>query len=283
MRREFWLALAVALGVLAHVATASALTCTLMPVVSGNETTPLARDLVAIHRASVDAIEGGGMTLIGPDDARRRIGRDPAGRCIRHNCAHLLLSAVDVDVVAFVRLFAPGGRLTTVVFTLISSEGSFAGYATVGTDLEGATHAAFRQARDRLFEGDLLLAGRSPPQPVPTSLPPAVPATPRPRFEEHAHWSNWVIGGSLVLGGVIAIVVPIPELLMGERCVSTSPAGCHAWITPNPDSYGAIAIGGAAAAAGIISLLSAPIRVQVRVTPPVRETAAVRVEVSGTY
>lgn len=107
-------------------------------------------------------------------------------------------------------------------------------------------------------EGSIELGLESEPSPD------GAPSGPRATRSEPSPF-NWIIGGGLAVGGVVALISPLSTLTREGQCVATTDAWCVERVHFGVQSGVLLAIGLAALAAAVIIDAAAPIRVEVAV------------------
>lgn len=118
--------------------------------------------------------------------------------------------------------------------------------------------------------------------PVAVTLSPASDVSaPEPITRTEPHLANWVLGGALVLGGVVALISPLHTLAVLDQCVDAHglPEGyCRSTATFGAQSGILLGIGAAALAGGIVVMVAQPLQATTVVTPD-----AAWIQLSGTF
>lgn len=110
--------------------------------------------------------------------------------------------------------------------------------------------------------------------------PPVLDEAPaEPVTRDEPHFANWLIGGTLALGGVVALISPIHTLARLDECMTVDPSGlCTEGVQFGAQSGILLGLGLAAIAAGVIWVIAQPITATVEVSPD-----AARLTLSGSF
>lgn len=118
--------------------------------------------------------------------------------------------------------------------------------------------------------------------PVEVTLQPSGPAeSVGPVSRTEPHWTNWLLGGGLVAGGVAALISPIHTLARLGECTDDPglPAGlCRRGVSFGAQSAVLLSIGTAALIGGVVTLIGQPIQVTTTLTPD-----SASLQLSGTF
>ncbi|MEQ8454713.1 MAG: PEGA domain-containing protein [Sandaracinaceae bacterium] len=114
---------------------------------------------------------------------------------------------------------------------------------------------------------------------VDVTLAPAEVSTPAGGTYTEPHWANWLVGGGLIAGGIVALISPLHTAAREGECTeSPRPGFCRTEIRFGAASGVLTGVGVAALIGGVVFFIAQPIQMTTVVTP---DSAELRVR--GTF
>jgi hypothetical protein len=106
--------------------------------------------------------------------------------------------------------------------------------------------------------------------------------TPTPTTYTEPHFANWLIGGALIAGGIVALISPLHTAAVDGECVDAGGLPTDDWCR-SVASFGAqsgvlLGVGAAAIVGGVVFMIAQPIQMTTVITPD-----SARLQLSGTF